>query len=255
MRQRYLILFIFTVVIVGGTALYLNDFEYALLPKKEDIMVYKVNNQKGFDIWGKFVKANPDGIRALSAKSKQYDLSSEAGAVKVDDSVLKLGREVFYKETFGNEVFLTDVMGVIDGPLTIGGFSKALLQLKGEGTTNLRVELAEDVTIGDRNYKKGEKIDTGIDVPKGSLAPLGMPVTWEGRKVRVGISCAACHATVDPDTKKVIEDAPNNDLNTGLIIYRMRLIQIFDINLIVKSSHPSFLHLWILHQVLQESTS
>ncbi|SFA49200.1 hypothetical protein SAMN05192569_102035 [Parageobacillus thermantarcticus] len=48
--------------------------------------------------------------------------------------------------------------------------------------------------------------------------PLGMPVVWDHGKLRIGISCAACHATVDPKTKKVVEGAPNNDLNAGLIM-------------------------------------
>lgn len=125
---------------------------------------------------------------------------------------------MFYKETFGNEVFLTDIMGIVNGPLTMMNIAKAVISLKGKGTTNLQVELAEDVTIGGRTYKKGEKIDTGIDVPKGSYLPLGMPVVWDHGKLRIGISCAACHATVDPKTKKVVEGAPNNDLNAGLIM-------------------------------------
>jgi hypothetical protein len=74
------------------------------------------------------------------------------------------------------------------------------------------------VTIGGQTYDKGQKIDTGIDVPKGSYAPLGMPVKATGRGLKVGITCAACHATVDRTTKKVIEGAPNTDLNAGLII-------------------------------------
>jgi hypothetical protein len=72
--------------------------------------------------------------------------------------------------------------------------SKAILALKGEGTSNLRVEIADDITIGDKTYKKGEKIDTGIDVPKGSHFPIGLLISVEEGRVRVGVSCAACHA-------------------------------------------------------------
>lgn len=145
-------------------------------------------------------------------------LSPENGVVQVDDRLLKLGRATLYKETFGNEVFMTDIMGIVNGPLTIPNMAKAIVQLQGKGTTNLRVELAEDITLGDRTYKKGEKINTGIDVPKGAYAPLGMPVKYTEGKVKVGISCMACHATVDPQTKRVIEGAPNTDLNAGLLM-------------------------------------
>ncbi|MBT2756786.1 electron transport protein [Mesobacillus foraminis] len=218
MKQKYFIIGV--LIAMGGIAitLYLNDFSYAYLPQKNKVLSYKVNDQKGFDLWGKRIKSTPEEIQKLSVGTKPESLSSEVGAVEVDDQMLEMGRDVFYKETFGNEVFFTDIMGVINGPFTIGKITKALLALKGEGTTNLRVELANDVTIGGRRYKAGEKIDTGIDVPKGSLVPLGMPVSWENRKVRVGVSCAACHATVDPHTKEVIEGAPNNDFNVGLIM-------------------------------------
>jgi hypothetical protein len=142
----------------------------------------------------------------------------EDGAVEINRAFLRFGREMFYKETFGNEVFLTDILGVVDGPFNIRNILKAVAELRGRGTHNLRVELAEDITIGGKTYKKGQKIDTGLDVPKGAYAPLGLPVKYAGGKLKVGISCAACHATVDPQTKMVIEGAPNADLNAGLIL-------------------------------------
>lgn len=116
-------------------------------------------------------------------------VSAKHGAIVVDKQLLQLGREVFYKETFGNEVFLTDIMGIVNGPLTMTNIAKAIIALKGKGTTNLQVELAEDVIIGDRTYKKGEKIDTGIDVPKGSFLPLGMPVIWRSGFLCSGYPC------------------------------------------------------------------
>jgi hypothetical protein len=217
MRKGYLVVAAFILALGIAAALYFNDFEYALIPEKENVKTYQANHQEGFDVWGKFISVKQEGLKTLATDSESEKQLPD-GSIKVDENLLKLGREVFYKETFGNEVFLTDIMGIVDGPLTIGNIAKAIAALRGEGTTNLRVELAEDIKIGDRLYKKGEKIDTGIDVPKGAYAPLGMPVSWKDGKVKVGISCAACHATVDPDTKTVVEGAPNNDLNAGLIM-------------------------------------
>jgi hypothetical protein len=217
MKKGYLVVAAFILALGIAAALYFNDFEYALIPEKEDVKTYQANHQEGLDVWGKFISVKQEGLKTLATDSESEKQLSD-GSIKVDENLLKLGREVFYKETFGNEVFLTDVMGIIDGPLTIGNIAKAIAALRGKGTTNLRVELAEDIKIGDRLYQKGEKIDTGIDVPKGAYAPLGMPVSWKNGKVRVGISCAACHATVDPETKTVVEGAPNNDLNAGLIM-------------------------------------
>ncbi|MFO6495768.1 MULTISPECIES: hypothetical protein [Bacillus] len=180
--------------------------EYAYTPPKEKV-VAKESRMNGYDIWGTFVSnEEADNIR------------SRDGAVKVDDQLLDLGRKTFYQETFGNEVFLTDILGLLDGPITVANMTKAIAALKGKGTTNLRVELAKTVKIGDETFKKGEKIDTGIDVAKGAYAPLGMPVKYAGGKAKVGISCAACHATTDPKTKKVMEGVTNPDLNTGLML-------------------------------------
>ena len=60
-------------------------------------------------------------------------------------------------------------------------------------------------------------LNTGLDVPKGSLLPLGMVVHKKGAKLRVGLTCAACHATVDQATGHIIEGAPNIDVDTGLL--------------------------------------
>jgi len=171
-----------------GVAIYLTEPEYAYIPPRA-----KVQN-----------------VRQDAA------LAAAGGAP--DPSVVERGRKVFYGETYGNEVFLTDIMGILDGALTPKSFAKALLQLKGQGTTNLQVELDKTVTIGGKTFAKGTKINTGLDVPKGAWAPLGMPVKIANGRIKAGISCAACHATVARDTLKVVEGAPNNDLNTGLLM-------------------------------------
>src|SRR4051794_164530 len=145
-------------------------------------------------------------------------LSPANGAVKIDDELLDLGRRTFYEETFGNEVFLTDVMGILDGPITAGQISKAVLALHGQGTSNLQVELASDATVGGVQFHKGQKVDTGLDVPKGAIAPMGMTIRTVGTKVYAGVTCALCHSTVDPQTHLVIHGAPNADLNGGLLM-------------------------------------
>ncbi|KKB73654.1 MULTISPECIES: hypothetical protein [Bacillus] len=182
--------------------------EYAYMPPKEKV-ISKENRTNGYDMWGTFV-SNKDADRLR--------VSSQKGAVKVDDRLHQLGRDVFYKETFGNEVFLTDILGLLDGPITVTNMTKAIAALKGKGTTNLRVELAKTANIGGKTFKKGEVIDTGIDVPKGAFAPLGMPFKYSDGKIKAGISCAACHATTHPKTMQVMEGVTNPDLNTGLLL-------------------------------------
>ncbi|NEQ21065.1 MAG: hypothetical protein F6K28_17930 [Microcoleus sp. SIO2G3] len=85
-----------------------------------------------------------------------------------------MGRKAFYSETFGNEVFQTDVVGALDGPINPVTMTKAIARLGGKHTTNLQIPLDEDVTIGERSFKKGILLNTGLDVPARSLLPLGM---------------------------------------------------------------------------------
>jgi len=186
-----------------------SDFRYTYVPDRS-IIKNRHKPLSGFDQNGNIMGQDQAG-HLLNTSEKRT-------TVKVDDRLLKMGKTAFYKETFGNEIFLTDIMGILDGPLTFGNLMKAIIALHGEGTSNLRVELASDFKAGGRVFHKGEKIDTGIDVPKGAYAPLGMPIRYDHGRVRVGISCAACHATVDRLSKNVIEGAPNNDLNLGLMM-------------------------------------
>lgn len=131
---------------------------------------------------------------------------------------LQFGRQTFYSETFGNEVFFTDIMGILDGPLTIPNLVRALVETRGRGTDNLEVRISQDVTVGGRTFRKGTKVKTGLDVPRGAWVPVGLPISYNKGRIKVGITCAVCHAAVDSDQKRVVEGAPNNDLNAGLLL-------------------------------------
>src|SRR3954453_12083712 len=109
-------------------------------------------------------------------------------------------------------------MGILDGPLRITNVTKAVMALHGQATTNLRVEVPETVRIGNRTFEKGTFFDTGLDVPRGALMPLGMAISVSGWRIRAGITCAACHAPVDGAPGKGIGGAPNQDLNAGLLL-------------------------------------
>ncbi|WP_237563706.1 di-heme oxidoredictase family protein [Halalkalibacter okhensis] len=194
------------------------DFEYGYVPDTDQILnehKTKFSETVSYDVMGKFL--TEEDIKSFTKAEQRKMVSPENGAVKVDQELIDLGKELFYKETFGNEIFLTDILGFIDGPFGIPNIMKAIMELKGEATTNLRVELSEDVTIGEQSWKKGDKIDTGLDVAKGAVTPLGIPISYSNGRVRAGLSCAACHATVDLETGKVMEGVPNLDFDSGLI--------------------------------------
>lgn len=156
---------------------------------------------------------NPHG-NASSVRTAE----SADGIGRADGETLALGRKAFYGETFGNEYFLMDIMGLLDGPLTARGILEATAALKGEGTTNLRVKADKDAVVGGKTIRKGDLIDTGLDVAKGSYVPLGLKVSLDKGKVRVGVGCIACHAVYDPASGKVVEGPPNRDLNVGYLL-------------------------------------
>lgn len=154
----------------------------------------------------------------LQTEEGRKKLSPENGAVAVTEELLTIGRKAFYSETFGNEVFQTDVVGALDGPINPVTLTKAIARLGGKHTTNLQIPLDEDVTIGGQTFKKGTLLNTGLDVPARSLLPLGMPPSIANGKLRAGITCALCHATVDNKTGRILEGAPNINVNTGLVL-------------------------------------
>jgi hypothetical protein len=222
MNRKWILISVLIVFLAGFITVYFVEPEYAYIPPNDKVLSKSglPDFQKGhrtFDIWGHTIPGRITNERMMK-KEGRSKLSPSNGAVAVDQAVLELGREAFYAESFGNEVFLTDIMGIVNGPFTIPNIAKAILELKGQGTTNLRVKLAETVSIGEHTYKKGTKIDTGIDVAKGAYVPLGMPVKLSEGRVKVGLTCIACHATVDRDTGMVIEGAPNSDLNAGMLL-------------------------------------
>lgn len=135
-----------------------------------------------------------------------------------DEEASGRGRAAFYTEDLGDAAFLTDRAGLLAGPLRPWSVLRALAGLRGAGTTNLQVALAEDATIGGQVLARGARIDTGLDVAAGSLLPLGVAVHVSRLRVRVGITCALCHSTVDPETRQVIHGAPNSDLRIGLLL-------------------------------------
>lgn len=170
-----------------------------------------------YDVLGKVVNKEEAG-NLLQTQSGREQLSPEKGAVKITENLIDLGRDAFYQETFGNEILFTDVVGILDGPLTARKLVTATTALKGESTTNLQIPLAQDVTIGGRTFKAGTSLNTGLDVPKGSLFPLGLITHIDNAKLRVGVSCALCHTAVNEKTGRIMEGATNTDINLGALL-------------------------------------
>lgn len=170
-----------------------------------------------YDVLGQVVEPT-EAEQLLQTEAGRNRLSAENGAVAITEDLINIGRKAFYAETFGNEIFQTDVVGALNGPINLVTMAQAIARLGGKPTSNLQVPINHDVTIGGREFKAGTLLNTGLDVPARSLLPLGMRAFVSHGKARVGITCAACHATVDPASGRVLEGAPNIDLDTGTIL-------------------------------------
>jgi hypothetical protein len=204
--------------VAAGVTLGFGRFSYAPMPDQADLLnADRYPIQTAFDILGRRVsRAEADRLNATESGRKE--LAPGGTAVAIDPAMVERGRQAFYQETFGNEVFLTDVMGMLDGGLTPTEVALAVAKLGGQGTTNLQVAMARDMRVGDRVYRKGELVPTGLDVPKGGAFIIGIKTFYDRGHLRMGITCALCHAAVDPGTGKVVEGAPNIDLNAGLLM-------------------------------------
>ncbi|MFD2214460.1 electron transport protein [Metabacillus endolithicus] len=193
MRKAVLILSVFIIGLIGVVTYFsIVGFQYAYLPPDE-------------------VVHNKESDKLIDVKNVSYiqDESSE--------ELIELGKKLFYEETFGNEVFFSDIMGMFDGTFTLMNVGKAIVKLNGKGTDNLLVEAAETVKIGDRTIEKGELIETGLDVPKGAVTPLGVKFVYEKGNIKAGISCAVCHSSLN-EQKEVVHGMTNSDLAIGLLV-------------------------------------
>jgi hypothetical protein len=170
-----------------------------------------------YDVLGRLV-SREEAQELLQTEEGREMLSRSAGAIEITEELVELGRTEFYLETFGNEVFLTDIVGIMDGPINFGSISRAILGLGGRHTNNLQVRLDQDMIIGGREFAAGTLLNTGLDVPPRSLLPVGIRVRVTRGRIRAGVTCAMCHVTVEPDTGRLIEGATNIDIDTGLII-------------------------------------
>ena len=210
------VLVILALLTAGIAASWLR-IDFVVMPTEEAVLNRERLPAPAFDVMGRRIAAGE--VAALQAtEAGRRLLSPAAGAVAIDAALIAEGREVFYRETYGNELFLTDVLGILDGALTPWAIGQALLALGGGGTTDLKVALAADVVVGERTFRAGETVSTGLDVPRGEHLPLGIRIFYDRGRVRAGITCALCHASVDRDTGRVVEGAPNADLRFGLIL-------------------------------------
>lgn len=219
-RKGWIVVGVLSLVLLAGWLIvaYVTEPSFAAEPARERAARPAQVPARGYyDVWGRHI-GQTEAARLAQTPQGEKLLSAEQGAVHVTPELIALGRSAFYEETFGNELFLTEVAGLIDGPLPLGAFVRAIAALKGGFTTDLVVEVQQSATLGKRRFQQGERLHTGLDVLAGSLVPLGMKVAIQAGHTRVGITCALCHVTLNRNSGQVIEGAPNSDLQLGVML-------------------------------------
>jgi hypothetical protein len=181
--------------------LYFKKWNYAYQPPESKVVSYTPHTDiPAYDVWGEAISKEQAADLEMTEEGSRK-LASENGAVRIDAALLKRGRRAFYTEVFAN---------VPDSPVLWIAVAGAVLKLRGAGTTDLKISLPE-----------GQTVSTGLDVAAGSLVPLGVQMEFHRGRLRFGITCAACHASVD-SRYQVLEGVPNRDFQAGLLFAQGR---------------------------------
>lgn len=143
-------------------------------------------------------------------------------------AMLEEGRNVFRFETFGDEVYWTDalglhksIMGEKNGGVGAGLSPKAAL---GAGL-KVDMDVIPEAVAADIKAGKVNLDDPNVTLTLLQLnAVVGVKGTFDNNKklVAIGVTCASCHSTVDnafaPGIGHRLDGWANRDLNVGAII-------------------------------------
>lgn len=180
-----------------------------------DLLQSAPNQRLGYyDYFGKLL--SPQEAAAVVA-NKGLDANDpisyqRVGAVKITQELIAQGENIFLNRKIGDTFGLQGVFGLGQGFTKISKeLDVAIANLQGQPTTNLKITLQNDLTIGSRTFPKGTVIPTGLKILKGQTVPLG--TTPNGGD----ITCALCHATIS-NNSKVIAGVPNGELAIPLFI-------------------------------------
>lgn len=162
----------------------------------------------------------------------QCDKDDDPGATLdkpvLDPALVAEGKEIFRFDTFGDEVFWTDLLHIDKAILgdANGGFGSGV-----SPTTALAVGLKVDAEalpaslVADISAGQVDLNDPATTVALLKLdAVVGLKGSFDvsGKLVSLGVTCAVCHSTVDdsfaPGIGKRLDGWANRDLNVGAIL-------------------------------------
>lgn len=168
------------------------------------------------------------GIAVVTAFTQCRKNTDNPSGEQDNPALVKEGKDIFRFDTFGDEAFWSDLLHIdkaIAGAAN-GGFGSGVSP-KTALAVGLKVDaeaLPADVVAGIKNGS------ISLDNPASTLALLklgavvGVKGTFndQGGLKSIGVTCAACHSTVDdsfaPGIGKRLDGWPNRDLNVGAIV-------------------------------------
>jgi len=134
-------------------------------------------------------------------------------------ALVDTGRQIFRFDTFGNETFWSDTLGLHEAISAVVSPQLAL-------QVGLKVD-ADALPAEIKAALQAQTIDLGDPATTIALLELDAVVgvagqVENGQLTRVGITCALCHSTVDnslaPGIGRRLDGWPNRDLNVGATV-------------------------------------
>ncbi|MEH1853519.1 MAG: hypothetical protein V7L11_18040 [Nostoc sp.] len=166
-----------------------------------------------YDYFGKLLSPQEASQLVANKRLDPNDPISyqRVGAVKITQELIAKGEDIFFNRKIGDTFGLQEVFGFALGFTKISNeLGVAIASLQGQPTTNLKITLQKDLTVGSRTFPKGTVIPTGLKILKGQSVALGLTPSFN-------ITCALCHVTLSNDSK-VIPGVPNGELASPLLI-------------------------------------
>jgi hypothetical protein len=166
-----------------------------------------------YDYFGKLL--TPQQARQLVLQNGLDPLNPNSylklGLVHITPELIERGRLIFFNHKIGDTFGLQKVLGFSAGFARIlPEVSLAIQELHGQPTTNLRIVLLRDLTLGSHTFPRGTAINTGFDVDPNGNFPIGL-------KRNGNLTCALCHVSLDSGGNQLV-GAPNSDLNAAFLI-------------------------------------
>lgn len=156
---------------------------------------------------------------------------SRIGLIQITEKLIADGRDRFFNQLLGdpasigqifaetNKLFAIDLDAL--RPVNPADDPKGSLEFRRQtivtlllrpriAETNLKIRSDRDLRLGSTVFPAGSDVSIGMDVAAGETAPVGLQ--------NGGVSCAACHASVDRATGRMVIGKANSDLNLGLFL-------------------------------------